>query len=139
MISHPNIDPVAVYLGPLQIHWYGLMYLVAFAFAWVLAVRNYKRPWSPIKQPQVEDLITYGFFGVFSRWPIGLYVFLNTDKWLADPMMIFRLWEGGMSFHGGLIGVAIALYAYARKNKIPYLALGDFVVLLVPTGLFLGE
>ena len=77
MISHPNIDPVAVYLGPLQIHWYGLMYLVAFAFAWVLAVRNCKRPWSPIKQPQVEDLIMLRFFWSFSRWPIGLYVFLQ--------------------------------------------------------------
>lgn len=139
MISHPNIDPVAVYLGPLQIHWYGLMYLVAFAFAWVLAVRNCRRPWSPIKQPQVEDLITYGFFGVFLGGRLGYMFFYNTDKWLADPMMIFRLWEGGMSFHGGLIGVAIALYAYARKNKIPYLALGDFVVLLVPTGLFFGR
>ena len=71
MIPHPNIDPVAIHLGPLQVHWYGLMYLIAFAFAWVLAVRNCKRPWSPIKQPQVEDLITYGFFGVFLGGRLG--------------------------------------------------------------------
>jgi phosphatidylglycerol:prolipoprotein diacylglycerol transferase len=139
MIPHPNIDPVAIHLGPLQVHWYGLMYLIAFALAWVLAVRNCKRPWSPIKQPQVEDLITYGFFGVFLGGRLGYMFFYNIDKWFADPMMVFRLWEGGMSFHGGLIGVAIALFAYGRKNKISFLALGDFAALLVPTGLFFGR
>ncbi len=139
MITHPNIDPVAIYLGPLQIHWYGLMYLVAFACAWLLALRNCQRPWSPIKQPQVEDLITYGFFGVFLGGRLGYMFFYNSDKWLADPLMVFRLWEGGMSFHGGLIGVAVALFAYARKNKISFLALGDFAALLVPTGLFFGR
>ena len=139
MISHPNMDPVAIYLGPVQIHWYGLMYLVAFACAWVLAVRNSRRSWSPVKETQVEDLITYGFFGVFFGGRLGYMFFYSLDKWLADPMMLFRLWEGGMSFHGGLIGVAVALFAYARKNQISFLALSDFTALLVRTGLFFGR
>ena len=139
MIMHPDIDPVAISLGPLQIHWYSLMYLIAFACAWFLSVRNCQRSWSPINKTQVEDLITFGFFGVFLGGRLGYMFFYSTEKWLTDPMMIFRLWEGGMSFHGGLIGVAIALYAFARKHKIPFLALGDFAALLVPTGLFFGR
>lgn len=139
MIMHPNIDPVAIYLGPLQIHWYGIMYMVAFAGAWFLATRNSQRPWSPIKKTQVEDLIVYGAWGVILGGRLGYMFFYNTEKWLADPAMLLRIWEGGMSFHGGLIGVAIAMFIYARKHRLSFLSLTDFAVPLVPAGLFFGR
>lgn len=139
MLPYPEIDPVALSLGPLQIHWYGVMYVLAFAFAWRLALRNSQRPWSPIKQAQVEDLIVYGAFGVILGGRFGYMLFYSADKWLADPTMLIRIWEGGMSFHGGLIGVALAILLYSRKYQIPFLSLADFVAPLVPAGLFFGR
>lgn len=139
MIPYHAIDPVALSLGPLQIHWYGIMYLLAFAGAYMLAARNSQRPWAPIKRSQVEDLITYGAWGVILGGRLGYLFFYSADKWLADPAMLFRVWEGGMSFHGGLIGVAIAIFTYGRKNKVSFLGLADFVVPLVPAGLFFGR
>ncbi|MGB1984620.1 MAG: prolipoprotein diacylglyceryl transferase, partial [Porticoccaceae bacterium] len=139
MIMHPDIDPVAISLGPLQIHWYSLMYLMAFACAWYIAVRASQRTWSPIKKTQVEDLIVYGAWGVLLGGRLGYMFFYSFDKWVADPSMLFRLWEGGMSFHGGLLGVILAIYMYARKHRLPFLAVGDFVAPLVPTGLFFGR
>jgi phosphatidylglycerol:prolipoprotein diacylglycerol transferase len=139
MIPYPAINPVALSLGPLQIHWYGIMYLLAFAGAYMLAARNSQRPWAPIKRSQVEDLITYGAWGVILGGRLGYLFFYSADKWLADPAMLFRVWEGGMSFHGGLIGVAIAIFTYGRKNKVSFLGLADFVVPLVPAGLFFGR
>ena len=139
MIPYPAINPVALSLGPLQIHWYGIMYLLAFAGAYMLAARNSQRPWAPIKRSQVEDLITYGAWGVILGGRLGYLFFYSADKWLADPAMLFRVWEGGMSFHGGLIGVAIAIFTYGRKNKVSFLGLADFVVPLVPAGLFFGS
>ena len=128
MLLYPAIDPVALAIGPftvaghefgpLQIHWYGIMYLLAFAFAWFIASRNSQRPWSPIKQSQVEDLIVYGAWGVILGGRFGYMMFYSADKWLADPAMILRIWEGGMSFHGGLLGVALALFLFARKLGI---------------------
>ena len=139
MLSYPAIDPVALSIGPLQIHWYGIMYLLAFIGAYFLALRNSQRPWSPIRKPQVEDLIFYGAWGVILGGRLGYMFFYNADKWLADPIMLLRIWEGGMSFHGGLIGVAVAVLLFARKHQVPFLALGDFVVPLVPAGLFFGR
>ncbi len=139
MLTYPAIDPVAISLGPLQIHWYGIMYLVAFGLAWFLAMRNSQRPWSPVKTTQVEDLIVYGAWGVILGGRLGYMFFYNADKWLADPAMLLRIWEGGMSFHGGLIGVALALFIYARKHRLAFLSLTDFAVPLVPTGLFFGR
>ena len=139
MLIYPQIDPVALSLGPLKIHWYGIMYLLAFVCAWLLAARNSQRPWAPVAKTQVEDLIVFGAWGVILGGRFGYMLFYSADKWLADPSMIFRIWEGGMSFHGGLIGVALALLLYARKHKIAFLSLADFVVPLVPAGLFFGR
>ena len=139
MLTYPSIDPAALSLGPIQIHWYGIMYLLAFTFAWFLALRNSQRPWSPVKKTQVEDLIVYGAFGVILGGRLGYLLFYSADKWLADPTMLVRIWEGGMSFHGGLIGVGIALLIYSRKYQISFLSLVDFATPLVPTGLFFGR
>jgi phosphatidylglycerol:prolipoprotein diacylglycerol transferase len=139
MLTYPVIDPVALSLGPIKIHWYGIMYLLAFAVAWFLALRNSQRPWSPIKKDQVEDLIVYGAFGVILGGRLGYLLFYSADKWLADPTMLIRIWEGGMSFHGGLIGVAIAILIYSRKYQIAFLGLADFVAPLIPAGLLFGR
>ena len=139
MLSYPSIDPVALSVGPLQVHWYGVMYLLAFLVAWRLALRNSQRPWSPIKKNQVEDLIVYGAWGVILGGRIGYMFFYSADKWLADPAMLIRIWEGGMSFHGGLMGVVIAILIYSRKYQISFLSLGDFAAPLVPTGLMFGR
>ena len=139
MLSYPIIDPVALSIGPMKIHWYGIMYLLAFVVAWFLAMRNSQRPWSPVKKTQVEDLIVYGAFGVILGGRLGYLLFYSADKWLADPTMLVRIWEGGMSFHGGLIGVAVALLIYSRKYQITFLSLTDFATPLVPTGLFFGR
>ena len=139
MLSYPIIDPVALSIGPMKIHWYGIMYLLAFVVAWFLAMRNSQRRWSPVKSTQVEDLIVYGAFGVILGGRFGYLLFYSADKWLADPAMLVRIWEGGMSFHGGLIGVAVALLIYSRKYQITFLSLADFATPLVPTGLFFGR
>ena len=139
MLTHPTIDPVAISLGPLDIHWYGLMYLLGFIAAWQLALWRSKRSWSPLRRDQVEDLIVYGAFGVILGGRFGYVIFYNFDKWLSDPFWLFRVWEGGMAFHGGLLGVIVAMLLYARKIRCPFLALTDFVAPLVPIGLGLGR
>jgi phosphatidylglycerol:prolipoprotein diacylglycerol transferase len=139
MLTYPVIDPVAVALGPLKVHWYGLMYLLGFAAAWWLAVRRSQQPWAPVRRAQVDDLIVYTALGVVIGGRLGSGLFYNFDIWRADPLWIFRIWEGGMAFHGGLLGVLTALWLYGRKLQQPFLAVADFVAPLVPIGLGLGR
>jgi len=139
MLSYPDIDPVAFSLGPLSVHWYGLMYLMGFIAAWRLALRRSKRPWSPVRKNQIEDLIVYSAFGVILGGRFGYVIFYHFEKWFSDPLWLFRIWEGGMSFHGGLLGVLVAIWLYGRKINQPFLALGDFVAPMVPIGLGLGR
>ena len=139
MLHFPNIDPIAISIGPLPIRWYGLAYLSGFIVAIILAKRNSQRPWSPIQKSKVEDLIAYGVMGVVLGGRIGYVLFYSVDRWMADPLLILRIWEGGMSFHGGLIGVTAVIFLYSRANKIDFLSLGDFVAPLVPAGLFFGR
>ena len=139
MLTYPELDPVLVSLGPFQVHWYGVMYLLGFSFAWLLARSRSQRAWSPLRRDQIEDLIVYAAFGVILGGRCGYVLFYNFDKWLADPLWLLRIWEGGMAFHGGLLGVAVALLLYARKIKQPWLAVADFVAPLVPIGLGLGR
>lgn len=139
MLTHPDFDPVALSLGPLDVHWYGIMYLFAFASAWFIAMHRADRDDTPITKPQVENLITYGAFGVVLGGRIGYVVFYNFEAWMRDPLLLFRIWEGGMSFHGGLIGVLLAMLFYAHRIHIPYLRLTDFVAPIVPLGLAFGR
>jgi len=139
MLPYPEIDPVAFFLGPLKVHWYGMTYLLALAFAWRLALHRSKNSWSPISADKVDDLIFYGTMGVFLGGRIGYTVFYNWEFVLRDPLWVFRVWEGGMSFHGGLLGVILATYILARREKIPFMNLLDFVAPLVPMGLALGR
>ncbi|MGH1372449.1 MAG: prolipoprotein diacylglyceryl transferase [Cellvibrionaceae bacterium] len=149
MLTYPTIDPVALSLGPfelfgktlgpLEVHWYGLMYLLGFAGAWWLAVSRSNKSHSPVAKAQVEDLIVYGAMGVVLGGRCGYVLFYHFERFLSDPLWLLRVWEGGMSFHGGLIGVAVAMMLYARKIKTPFFALTDFMVPLVPLGLGLGR
>lgn len=149
MLQFPNFDPVAISIapfdildktiGPLNVHWYGIMYLFAFASAWLLAFYRSKAPNSPIVKQDIENLITYGAFGVILGGRCGYVIFYNFDRWMSDPLWLFRVWEGGMSFHGGLIGVIVAMIIYAHRIRVPFLALMDFVAPIVPLGLGFGR
>jgi len=139
MLTYPVFNPVAIKLGPLKVHWYGLMYLVAFGVAWWLAKLRAKRPNSGWNAEQISDLIFYGALGVILGGRLGYTLFYGFDKFLGDPLSIFRVWEGGMSFHGGFLGVLVAMYIFARKNKRDYFKLLDFVAPIVPIGLGAGR
>lgn len=138
-LSYPAIDPVAFSLGPIDVHWYGLMYLLGFGLAWWLALGRSERAWSPVRRAKVEDLLVHVAFGVIIGGRCGYVLFYNFDKWLSDPLWLARIWEGGMSFHGGLLGVIVALWIFARRTGQPLLAIGDFIAPLVPIGLGLGR
>lgn len=139
MLTYPQIDPVALSIGPLAIHWYGVLYLVAFASAWWLGRYRARQPNSGWKPEQIEDLIFYGALGVVLGGRVGYVLFYNFDTFLANPLMLFTVWEGGMSFHGGMLGVLFALWLYARKQQRGYFEVVDFVVPLIPLGLGAGR
>lgn len=139
MLQLPNIDPVAIKLGPIAVHWYGLAYLAGFVIAWMLAMSRAKRSDSPVTTKQVEDVIFYGALGVILGGRCGYVLFYNFAKFVRDPLWLLRVWEGGMSFHGGMLGVAVALTLYARAQRIQIGSLWNFVVPLAPLGLLLGR
>ena len=139
MINYPQIDPVVVALGPLQIHWYGLMYLIAFASAWWLGRHRAASPDSIIKPAQVDDLIFYGAMGVVLGGRIGSVLFYNFDSFLEDPTYLLKIWQGGMSFHGGFLGVLVAMEVYRRKIGCRFFEITDFIAPLVPLGLATGR
>lgn len=139
MLTFPSIDPVAFSLGPLKVHWYGLMYLVGFMTAWGLAhwrVKHYHLDWT---SEQISDLIFYAAIGVILGGRLGYMLFYGWQQLIENPLSLFKLWEGGMSFHGGLLGVAVALVFFARKFKKSFLNVADFVAPIVPLGLAAGR
>jgi phosphatidylglycerol---prolipoprotein diacylglyceryl transferase len=139
MIPYPDIDPVAIQLGPVAIRWYGLMYILAFAAAWYLGRRRAKEAGSKWTPEQVDDLVFYGAIGVIVGGRLGSILFYNFDAWLRDPVMLIRVWEGGMSFHGGLLGVVVAVWLYGRKLGRGFFEMADFTAPLVPLGLAFGR
>lgn len=134
-----NIDPIALDLGFMQIHWYGLMYLIAFATAFGLGSYRAKQPNSGWTTEQVSDLIFWGAMGVVLGGRMGYVLFYNFDQFLTDPLWLFAVWEGGMSFHGGLIGVLVVLWVFGRRYDKSFFQMGDFVAPLVPIGLGVGR
>jgi phosphatidylglycerol---prolipoprotein diacylglyceryl transferase len=137
MLTYPNIDPVAIALGPLQVHWYGLMYLLAFLFAWGLAsYRAKERGWTP---DMVSDLIFYGALGVVIGGRVGYVFFYGFEQFLANPIWLFQVWTGGMSFHGGFLGVMLAMLFWCKKYKMTWFQTLDFIAPCVPTGLMFGR
>jgi phosphatidylglycerol:prolipoprotein diacylglycerol transferase len=139
MLYYPHINPVAFHLGPLPVHWYGLMYAVGFVGAWGLAAWRAHKPNSGWTLEQVSDLIFYCALGVIVGGRIGYMVFYDWRHLLAEPLSLFKIWQGGMSFHGGLLGVMLALWLYGRHIGKTFLMVGDFVAPLVPIGLGAGR
>lgn len=135
---HPQFDPVALRLGSIEMHWYGLMYLLAFAAAYGLAVYRAKKR-TDFNTEMVSDLVFFGAMGVILGGRIGYMILYNFNELIANPMSLFKVWEGGMSFHGGFLGVVIAMLWFAKKyNKNPFTVL-DFIAPCVPTGLLFGR
>ncbi|CAK0779746.1 phosphatidylglycerol--prolipoprotein diacylglyceryl transferase [Gammaproteobacteria bacterium] len=138
MFNYPDIDPIALALGPFRIHWYGLMYLMGFLSAWILGQRRaaHIADWN---NAQVEDLIFHGALGVILGGRLGYMFFYQFPSWSNDPWALFRVWEGGMSFHGGLLGVLVATALFCRKHRKAFFDAADFVAPLVPLGLAAGR
>jgi len=140
MLVHPQFDPVALQLGPVAVHWYGLMYLVAFVQVillgrWCIA----HRPWSAWTPRMLDDVLFYGVLGVILGGRLGYVLFYKPAEYLANPLDILKVWEGGMSFHGGFLGVLVAMMLFAHSRKLRWLAITDFIAPLVPLGLAAGR
>ncbi|WP_068827588.1 prolipoprotein diacylglyceryl transferase [Pseudomonas sp. BMS12] len=139
MLPYPQIDPVAIALGPLKIHWYGLMYLVGIGGAWLLASRRLARFDPTWSKEKLSDLVFWVAMGVILGGRLGYALFYDLSAYLHDPLKILRVWEGGMSFHGGLIGVMLATWWFGRRNGKSFFQLMDFIAPLVPIGLGAGR
>ena len=146
MLIHPQLDPVALSLGPVSIHWYGITYLVAFLlFLGLARWRLQHEPYASLSKsgiwnvPFIDDLMTYGVLGVVLGGRIGYCLFYKPLYYLANPLEIAAVWQGGMSFHGGLLGVMVAMGWYAHSRRRPFLHVMDFVAPCVPTGLAAGR
>ena len=139
MLVHPQFDPVAIHLGPLAIRWYGLMYLVAFGLVWWVGTRRIARNPGVWTRKDLEDAMFYGILGTILGGRLGYVLFYKLSDYLAEPTKIFAVWEGGMSFHGGMLGVIFALWLFAWRRKQDWLAITDFIAPLVPLGLAAGR
>jgi phosphatidylglycerol:prolipoprotein diacylglycerol transferase len=140
MIILHQIDPIAASLGPLQVHWYGIMYLLGFGLAWWLGRRRIRAGRLPgVGEQAFGDLLFYGMLGVVLGGRIGYVLFYGFAELLQDPLMLVRIWEGGMSFHGGLLGVLAAVLWWARRHRLHFFDVADFVAPLVPPGLGFGR
>lgn len=135
-----QIDPIALTLGPLKVHWYGVMYLLAFASAWWLGRRRIRAGRLPgTSMDGFSDLLFYGMIGVVLGGRVGYILFYSFGDFLQNPLILFRVWEGGMSFHGGLLGVMLAGLWWTRRQKLHYFDTMDFVAPLIPLGLGFGR
>jgi len=139
MLVHPDIDPIAFSIGPLAVRWYGLMYLVGFAAAWWLGVRRIGKGTAPITRKQFDDLIFLAVLGVILGGRLGYVLFYKPGYYAAHPLEVFAVWQGGMSFHGGLLGVIVAMVFVARRQGVDFLRLMDFIAPLCPLGIAAGR
>ena len=143
MLIHPQFDPVALSLGPIAIRWYGLMYLIAFLGFFLLGRWRLRRPpfaqASGLHPAQMEDLLFFGVVGVVLGGRLGYVLFYKPGYYLSHPAEILALWQGGMAFHGGLLGVITAMWLYAWRQKRPFFEIADLVAPCVPIGLAAGR
>jgi len=138
-VTHVAIDPVAIDFGFIQIHWYGLMYVFGFLGGYALAIYRIGRGLFPINREQMADLLTWIALGVILGGRSGYMIFYQPARLLDEPLSLFFIWEGGMAFHGGLIGVIALTWVFARRHRVAPLALGDALAPLIPIGLGLGR
>jgi phosphatidylglycerol:prolipoprotein diacylglycerol transferase len=145
MLVHPNIDPIAFNIGPffgigpLPVRWYGLMYLTGFLAAWWLGMRRISKGLAPVTRQQFDDMLFLAVIGVILGGRLGYILFYKPAEYLAHPLKIFAVWEGGMSFHGGLLGTAVAVWLFCRRRKLSLLSVADLACAFAPIGLFFGR
>ncbi|HAD26449.1 MAG TPA: prolipoprotein diacylglyceryl transferase, partial [Alphaproteobacteria bacterium] len=145
MLSFPEIDPVALQLGPVAIRWYSLAYLAGIALGWAYVVRTLQNPvvWRgtacAVTPAAIGDFVLWATLGIILGGRFGYVLFYNFSYFAGHPLEIFKLWQGGMSFHGGMLGVILAIILFARKRQIPLGQLADLVACAAPIGLFFGR
>jgi len=138
-MNFPRIDPVFLSIGPLQLRWYGLMYVLAFVATYFIIRSEVSRKKLPLTLDDVADLVFFGAAGVVLGGRLGYILFYNPEFYLKNPLKLLAVWEGGMSFHGGFLGVITAFLIYSHKNKLPFMTIIDMVALCSPVGLGLGR
>ena len=140
MLIHPQIDPIAIAIGPLAVRWYGLMYLIAFGLFFFLGrYRASRNPWRGATEALIDDLLFWGVLGVVLGGRLGYVLFYKPGFYLGDPLEALAIWHGGMSFHGGLLGVIVAMMFIGRKYRLCFLAVAEFAAPLIPCGLAAGR
>jgi phosphatidylglycerol:prolipoprotein diacylglycerol transferase len=140
MLIHPQIDPIAVAIGPIAIRWYGLMYLIAFGLFFFLGRWRARRDgWRGVSHEVIDDLLFWGVLGVILGGRLGYVLFYKFGYYAAHPLEVLAVWQGGMSFHGGFLGVLAASWLAARKHRLTFLQLTDFIAPLIPCGLAAGR
>ncbi|MGD2055686.1 MAG: prolipoprotein diacylglyceryl transferase [Gammaproteobacteria bacterium] len=139
MLTYPDLSSTAFRAGPFEVHWYGLMYLVAFVTGWWLGRLRTRRPGTGWRAEEISDLLFYFALGTVLGGRIGYTLVYNFHGFVEDPLVIFRIWEGGMSFHGGLTGVLVAMWLYGRHTGRSFFEVTDFLAPLVPLGLGAGR
>ena len=138
-MTYPNIDPIALELGPIEIRWYGIAYAVGILAAWYLGQLRAAKGNAPISTPQVTDLVLYVAIAAILGGRIGFVLFYHFSHFLSDPLSIFKIWEGGMSFHGGVLGLIFGVWIYGRLKQVEFLKVTDFLSPLCTIGLFFGR
>ena len=138
-LTYPNIDPILFEMGPIVIRWYSLSYLGGLLFAWLYMSRLIRIEPAPATQAQVSDYIFWAMMGIFFGGRLGYVFFYNADYYLSNPGDIIAVWDGGMSFHGGFIGVCVSTFLFCRFHKIPLFRFADIIACASPIGLMLGR
>ena len=139
MLPYPQIDPVALAIGPLKIHWYGLMYLIGIGAAWLILSRRLNRFDPTWTKEKLSDLVFWVAMGVIVGGRLGYVLFYDLSAYIANPLLIFEVWKGGMAFHGGLIGVMLAVWGFGKHNGKSFFQIMDFIAPVVPIGLGAGR
>ena len=139
MMIHPQFDPVAVSIGPVSVRWYGLAYLAGFALFFLLGRLRTKETWRGMEPEGLDDLLFFGMIGVILGGRLGFCLFYQPEWFLSHPIDILKIWQGGMSAHGGMLGGVVAIALFSRKKRMNFLRVADFVVPLIPLGLFFGR
>ncbi len=139
MLTYPEIDPIIFQIGPIAVRWYGMMYVLGFIAGWLLARKRSKQPWSPVTPEQVDDLVFNAMVGVIVGGRLGYALVYGWNDLISDPLYLFKITEGGMSFHGGLVGVLVAMWLFGRKRGKTMWQITDFMAPFVPLGLGFGR
>lgn len=139
MITYPDLNPIAFHLGPLKVHWYGLMYALGLGIAWLLGWFRSQQLSHPWTANQLSDLILYAAIGLILGGRLGYVLFYNFSLFLSQPLWLFKIWEGGMSFHGGLLGGIVGCALFAKREKKPFFEVADFAAPFIPLGLATGR